>query len=87
MSVGVEKDERIWALEYDRSMYYARGTRNLVPSDADCVVLADTVQERREIFEDMGARFRRGASEYSGLACMNAWETKAGGEHGSLERL
>ena len=76
VSVGVEKDERIWALEYDRSMYYARGTRNLAPSDAGCVVLADTVQERRETLEDMGTRFYRGAGEYSELACINAWLTR-----------
>jgi hypothetical protein len=41
--------------------------------------------ERCEILEDMIAKFYQTATEYRGLACMNAWETKVGGEHGSLE--
>ena len=57
-------------------MHYALKTRNLVPSDASCVVLADTVQERREALEDMGASVYRGAGEYSELACINAWLTR-----------
>lgn len=85
VSVGVEESGGFWVLEYDRVMYFARETRNLVPSEASRVMLAVTMQERCEILEEMGAKFYRGESEYSGLACINAWETKVGGEHGLLE--
>ena len=87
VSVGTEEDGKIWVLEYDRNMYYAQKTRNHVPSDASRMMLAATIQEdRREILKDTGAKFCRGASENSGVACANAWETIVGGEHDSLER-
>ncbi|GAB7332294.1 hypothetical protein MBLNU13_g04129t1 [Cladosporium sp. NU13] len=85
VSVGVEEGGGFWVLEYDRIMYYARETRNLVPSDASRVMLAVTMQERCEILKDMGAIFYQEVSEYSGLACINAWETGVGGERGALE--
>ena len=85
VSVGVEEDGGFWVLEFDRVMYHARETRNLVPSDASRVTLATTMRERCEILKDMGAKYYQRVSEYSGLACINTWETKTGGEHGSLE--
>ena len=57
-------------------MHHARETRNLVPSEASRVMLAVTMQERCEILKDTGAKFDRGVSEYSGIACINARETK-----------
>jgi hypothetical protein len=86
VSAGIEEDGWLWVLEYDRNMYYARDMRNLVPSDASRVMSTTTMTERCGISKDMGAKFYRRASQYSGIACINAWETKVGGEHGSLER-
>ena len=52
------------------------------------MMLTVTMQEdRREILKNMGMKSYRGVSEYSGLACTNAWETKVGCEHGPLARL
>ena len=85
VSVGVEEGGGVWVLEFDRVMYHARETRSLVPEEASRVMLAVTMGERCAILKDMGAKFYRGVSEYRGLACINAWESKVGGEHGSLE--
>jgi hypothetical protein len=87
VSVGVEEDGGFWVLEYDRNMYHARETRNLVPSDASRVMLATTMGERCEILKAMGVKYHQRVSEYSGLACINAWETKEGSEHSSLETV
>lgn len=87
VSVGVEEGGGVWVLEFDRVMYYARETRNLVPEEASRVMLAVTMRERCEILKDMGAKFYRGVSEYSGLACINKWESRMGGEHGSLGKV
>lgn len=76
----------MWVLEYDRIMYFAPQTRNLVPSEVSRVMLAVTMEERFAILKDVGARFYKRASDYSGLACSNAWETRVCGGHGSLER-
>lgn len=83
VSVGLE-DVAFWVLEYDRNMYHARETRNLVTSDVSRVMLAKTMQERCEILKDMGAKCFQRSSEYTGLACLNAWKTKTSGEHGAL---
>lgn len=75
----------MWVLVYDRIMYFARETRNLVPSEASRVMLAVTIEERCAILKDVGARFYKSASDHRGLAFINAWETRVGGGHGSLE--
>jgi hypothetical protein len=85
VSVGLEEGG-FWVLEYDRNIYSARETQNLVPSDASRVMLAETMQERCEILKNMGAKFYRRVSEYDGLACINAWKTKESGEHGALTK-
>jgi len=85
VSVGLE-ESGFWVLEYDRNIFYAREMQNIAPSDASRVMLAETMQERCAILKDMGAKFYREASEYAGLACINAWETKETGEHGPLTK-
>lgn len=83
VSVGLAEDG-LWVLEYDRSMYHARETQNLVPPKVSRVMLAKTMQERCEILKDMGATFFQRPNNYTGLACLNAWKTKMSGEHGRL---
>jgi hypothetical protein len=85
VSVGLEEGG-FWVLEYDRNIFHLREKRNVCPSDASRVMLAETMQERCEILKDMGAKFYRQASEYTGLACINAWATKESGEHGPLTK-
>lgn len=87
VSVGIEEGGGLWVLEYDCIMYFARETRNTVPSEASRVMLAVTMEERCAILKDMGAKFYERASDYSGLACINAWETKKDGGHGSLGKV
>lgn len=57
-----------------------------MPSEASRLRLAVTMEEECAIPKDMGARFYTCASDYSGHACINGWETRVGGGHGSLER-
>lgn len=85
--VGIEEGGGLWVLEYDRITYFARETRNAVPSEASRVMLAVTMEERCAILKDMGAKLYERASDYSGLACINAWETKKGGEPASLGKV
>lgn len=85
-NLGVEENRGFWVVGYDRKMYYARETQNLVPSDASRAMLATTMEERCGVLKVMGVKFYHSANEYSGLACINAWETKVGGERDLLER-
>jgi hypothetical protein len=77
-------DGGLWVAEYDTVMYGMKEKHNLLPADAEKVVIARTMAEKGQILESMGEKFYASLEEYDGASCLNAWNSKTGGEIGIL---